>query len=78
VRPQQHSHHSAGSDKLFQYKKLGPEFCLIHKTKLAKRTFRGPTFQPVRGRLLENMYRDKDEEERKGEEGRGDEKEGDK
>ena len=55
----------------------------MHKTKLAKRTFRGSTFQPVRGRLPENMYRDKDEEERKGEEGGGggggdDEKEGDK
>ena len=49
-----------------KYQKLGPELCLMHKTKLAEHTARGPTFQPVRGRLPENMYRDKDEEERKG------------
>lgn len=61
ARSQQYSHHSAGSDKLFHCHKLEPEFCLIHKTKLAKRTVRGPTFQPVRGGLPENLYRDKDE-----------------
>lgn len=73
-------HHSAGSDKLYQYQKLRPELCLIHRTKQAKRTALGPNFQPVHGILPENMYRDKDDEERKGEEGGGgdDEKEGDK
>jgi hypothetical protein len=60
---------------------LGSEICLRHTTKLEKRTFRGPTFLPVRGGLPENKYRDKDEEERKGEEREGggnDETEGDK